>query len=79
MKQGCEPPTFTCHFLGWNPNLWAQDEGYDAYRRKISIGIMNVAEVLKRYDDNRKFLYDELKGRDNCPVGIDVTRKEVNE
>ena len=78
VKQGCEPPTFTCHFLGWNSNLWAQNKSYEAYRKQVSEGIIAVAEELKKYDDNRKFKYEELKGRNNCPTGIDVTRKEVN-
>ena len=77
VKQGCEPPTFTCHFLGWNPNLWGQDKSYEAYRKQVSEGITTVAEELKKYDDNRKFKYEELKGRSNCPTGVDVARKEV--
>ena len=77
VKQGCEPPTFTCHFLGWNPKLWAQDKSYEAYRKQVSEGVIAVAEELKKYDDNRKFKYVELKGRHNCPTGVDVTRKEV--
>ena len=80
MKQGCEPPTFTCHFLGWNPNLWAQDKSYEAYRRQVSegSGVTAVAEELKKYDDSRKFKYEELKGKNNCPTGVDASRKEVN-
>lgn len=36
-----------------------------------------MADELKKYDDNRKFKYEELKGRNNSPTGVDVTRKEV--
>ena len=79
VKQGCEPPTFTCHFLGWNPNLWAQDKSYEAYRRQVSEGVTAVAEELKKYDDSRKFKYEELKGKDKCPTGVDPSRKEVKE
>ena len=77
MKQGCEPPTFTCHFLGWNPNLWAQDKSYEAYRRQVSEGVTAVAEELKKYDESCKFKYEELKGKDKCPTGVDPSRKEV--
>ena len=77
VKQGCEPPTFTCHFLGWNPNLWAQDKSYETYRKQVSEGVTAVAEELKKYDDSRKFKYDELKGS-RCPTGVDASRKEVN-
>ncbi len=36
VKQGFEPPTFRCHFRGWNPNLWAQDISYETYRKQVS-------------------------------------------
>ena len=78
VKQGCEPPTFTCHFLGWNPNLWAQDKSYEAYRKQISTGVTTVAEELEKYDDSRKFKYEELKGKGNCPTGVDASKKEVS-
>ena len=37
VKQGFEPPIFTCHFLGWNPNLWAQDKTYEAYLKEVCV------------------------------------------
>ena len=37
-----------------------------------------MAEELKKYDDSRKFKYEELKGKNNCPTGVDASRKEVN-
>ena len=57
--------------------MWAQDKSYEAYRKQVSEGIITVADELKKYEDNRKFNYEELKGRNNCPTGVDVTRKEV--
>lgn len=36
-----------------------------------------MAEELKKYDDSRKFKYEELKGKDKCPTGVDASRKEV--
>ena len=77
MKQGFEPPTFTCHFLGWNPNLWAQDKSYEAYRKQVTEGVTAVAEELKKYDDSRKFKYEELKDKNKCPSCVDALRKEV--
>ena len=76
VKQGFEPPTFTCHFLGWNPNLWAQSTSYEEYRKQITAGVTSVTEELKKYDEGRKFKYSELKGK-QVPAGIDATQKEV--
>ena len=78
VKQGCEPPTFTCHFLGWNPNLWAQDKSYETYRQQLSVGVTTVAEELEKYDESRKFKYEELKGKEHCPTGVDASKKEVS-
>ena len=36
-----------------------------------------MAEELKKYDESRKFKYEELKGKDKCPTGVDPSRKEV--
>lgn len=77
MKQGCEPPTFTCHFHGWNPELWSQDKSYEEYRKQITSGITSVKNEFSKYDESRKLKYEELKGQGNCPAGVDVTKKEV--
>ncbi len=37
VKQGFEPPTFRCHYLGWNPSLWERDDSYESYRKQVSI------------------------------------------
>ena len=76
VKQGFEPPTFSCHFLGWNPNLWAQDSSYETYRKQVTQGVTSVQEELKKYDEGRKFPYEQLKGK-SCPQGVDPTMKEV--
>ena len=47
------------------------------YRKQVSEAVTAVAEELKKYDDSRKFKYDELKGN-QCLTGVDATRKEVN-
>ena len=77
MKQGCEPPTFTCHFLGWDADLWSQDRSYETYRKQVTSGVTGVASELTKYDESRKFKYDDLKGKGNCPTGVDATKKEV--
>ena len=37
-----------------------------------------MADELKKYDDSRKFKYEELKGKGNCPTGVDPSKKEVS-
>lgn len=76
VKQGFEPLVFSCHFLGWNPNLWAQNESYEAYRQQVTQGVTSVQEELKKYEEGRKFPYEQLKGK-LCPTGVDPTVKEV--
>ena len=76
VKQGFEPPTFSCHFLGWNPNLWAQDNSYETYLKQVTQGVTSGKEELKKYDEGRKFPYEQLKGK--CPQGVNPTIKEVN-
>jgi len=76
VKQGFEPLAFSCHFLGWNPNLWAQNESYEAYWQQVTQGVTSVQEELKKYEEGRKFPYEQLKGK-LCPTGVDPTVKEV--
>lgn len=78
VKQGFEPPIFTCHFLGWNPNLWAQDKSYEAYLKEVKQGVTSVSDELAKYDPNKKFPYEQLKGKNNCPEGVDPSNKEVH-
>ena len=76
VKQGFEPSTFRCHFLGWNPNLWAQNESYEDYKKSVTSGVTSVQKELEVYDESRKLSYQELKGN---PPGIDLTKKEVHD
>ena len=76
VKQGFEPPTFSGLFLGWNPNLWAQNKTYEEYRAQITAGVSDVRQELKTYEEGRKLTYNELKGK-QLPKGVDATKKEV--
>lgn len=80
VKQGFEPPIFTCHFLGWNPNLWAQNKTYEAYLKEVQNqkGVTSVADELAKYDPNKKYKYEQLKGTNNCPPGVDPSNKEAH-
>ena len=41
------------------------------------MGVTTVAEELDKYDPNKKYKYEQLKGKDNCPKGVDRSIKEV--
>lgn len=58
--------------------MWAQDKTYETYRKQVSSGVTSVVDELSKYDENRKFKYAELKGKGNCPTGVDATKKEVS-
>ena len=47
------------------------------YRKQVTSGVTGVASELTKYDESRKFKYDDLKGKGNCPTGVDATKKEV--
>ena len=36
-----------------------------------------MADELAKYDPNQKYPYEKLKGKDNCPTGVDPSNKEV--
>lgn len=50
IKQGFELPTFTSHFLGWNPGLWASNKSYEQYLEELKSSgggqAESVAEVM---------------------------------
>ena len=56
--------------------MWAQDNSYETYRKQVTQGVTSVQEELKKYDEGRKFPYEQLKGK-SCPQGVDPTMKEV--
>ena len=52
VKQGFEPPIFTCHFTGWNPNAWKSDKSYETYLKEFKAkgpGVTSVEEVSIMY------------------------------
>ena len=51
IKQGFELPTFTAHFFGWNPELWATSKTYEQYLEELKSApgggeAQEVAEVM---------------------------------
>lgn len=45
VKQGFEPTPFTCHFFGWNPDLWASIPNYADYVKLVSSGVTSGQSV----------------------------------
>ena len=48
------------------------------YRKQVTSGVTSAIEELSKYDEGRKFNYEDLKGQNNCPTGVDPTKKEVS-
>lgn len=44
---------------------------------QVKQGVTSVTDELEKYDPNKKFPYEQLKGKDNCPTGVDPSNKEV--
>lgn len=45
---------------------------------QVKKGVTSVTEELEKYDPNKKYTYEQLKGKDNCPPGVDRSNKEVS-
>jgi len=77
INAGYEPPNFTSHFLGWDPNLAGSNE--DPYIRKLResgvdvSGMQRAGDALSDY--SKKYTYEQLKNRD-LPSTVDQGRLE---
>lgn len=86
IKQGYEPPNFTAHFPGWNPDKWSQGKSYNDLKAELMAGGgaaaaavlgQDVGEALAVYSDDRRVDYATLiLPADQLPEGIDATRRE---
>lgn len=78
IKQGFEPPTFTSHFFGWNPQLWASNKTYEQYLEELKSSgggqAEKVAEVVAQAGVFKLYAYEELV--DKCPPDVDPAHKE---
>ena len=54
--------------------MWSHEKSYEDYKQSVIAGITSVAEEVEKYDEDRKFTYEELLG---FPEGVDATKKEV--
>ncbi|XP_076464098.1 advillin-like [Babylonia areolata] len=76
VKQGFEPPSFTGHFHGWDPDKWSQGKTYEDLKREMgqdSVGVTTVKEELANYYKTHPV--DVLKKK-TLPKGVDPTCKE---
>ncbi|XP_012936181.1 advillin [Aplysia californica] len=76
IKQGLEPPAFTGHFMGWDPEKWSQGKTYEDLKRELgqeNVGITTVQQELASYD--QKHPYSELTKK-LPPKGVDPAYKE---
>ena len=45
---------------------------------QVKQGVTSVSDELAKYDPNKKFPYEQLKGKGNSPPGVDSSNKEVS-
>jgi hypothetical protein len=79
VKQGREPPNFTCHFGAWDEDKWSGGMTYDQMKAALTSGeveAVSLDKALGAYSTDRKFPYDQLKAR-NLPEEVDRSKLEA--
>jgi hypothetical protein len=78
IKQGREPPNFTCHFLAWNPAKWSGGLSYEEMKKQLAAGgqplVVSAKDALTKLT-NTKYSLKELTSLP-LPEGVDATVKE---
>jgi hypothetical protein len=81
IKQGFEPPNFTCHFFGFDSNKWSEGKTYAELKAELAesnpkgdLGPMDVTKALSGFAAGT-YSYAVLTSGD-YPEGLDVTKKE---
>ncbi|KAK3760676.1 hypothetical protein RRG08_010649 [Elysia crispata] len=76
VKQGLEPPGFTGHFLGWDPERWSHGKTYEDLKRELGQENVEATTVIQELADyNKKHPYSELIKK-TLPKGVDPSCKE---
>jgi hypothetical protein len=79
VKQGFEPPQFTCHFFAWDAEKWSNGKTYEQLKAELAAGGASVASVsasaMLSTLTNAVYTYAQLKASP-LPEGVDATRKE---
>lgn len=81
IRQGMEPPNFTCNFHAWDANKWSSGKSYEELKAALhgtgNAGPepVNIKDALKVYTSDVKYPYDDLVNN-RVPETVDLTRKE---
>jgi len=82
LKQGFEPPNFTCHFHAWDPEKWSKGKSYDELKQEIAAGNAGdaagpvaISAALDKIT-TAKYSYEILTGA-TLPEGVDANNKEA--
>lgn len=83
VKQGFEPPNFTCHFFGFDSNKWSNGKTYEQLKAELKqsnpsgdLSPMDISKALSGFAAGT-YSYSVLTGSDPLPEGLDSTKKEM--
>jgi len=87
LRQGMEPPAFTCHFGVWEEGKFGGGKTYEQLKAEMSAKNPDAATMALSLDDELKkytpggviYPYEQLtsdKGKDELPEGVDATKRE---
>jgi hypothetical protein len=79
---GFEPPMFTQHFIDWDPKRnYSSDAAYERHLKELGSAfddttVRRISAGDIGFVDTATYSYEELKGKGNCPTGVDPSKKE---
>lgn len=79
VKQGFEPPNFTCHFGAWDPEKWSNGLSYEQLKAQLASGAapVSAAAALKAADTSGPVTkFYTLKELQTNPLPADVNPAE---
>jgi hypothetical protein len=80
VKQGFEPPNFSCHFIAWNADKWSNGKTYEQLKAEAMAGGGSGSLVTSVQDSFAKlttstYALAQLQAAE-LPEGVDSTKKE---
>ena len=79
VKQGFEPPNFTCHFFAWDSELWSKGKSYEQLKAE-AVASGNTGSLVGSVEESLSALttstYPLEQLKTSVPEGVDPTRKE---
>eukprot|EP00039_Didymoeca_costata_P010163 m.136190 g.136190 ORF g.136190 m.136190 type:complete len:840 (+) comp14725_c0_seq1:125-2644(+) len=83
IKQGNEPPSFTCHFLAWDDEKWRDGKTYEEMKAEMraknpdgALEELSFEDELKKFQPGGMLFSIEQLRSDDLPIEVDKTRKE---